>query len=113
MRDPDARSRALAGAQAVVHLAAIVGDPACAKDPALSDEVNVDGSRAIVTDALEAGAERLIFASTCSNYGRMDDPTVPIDEYGTLAPVSLYAEQKVGIETSLLNGDHGSLRPSD
>src|SRR6185503_14110834 len=40
--------------------------------------------------------------STCSNYGRMADPTVPITEDGVLAPVSLYAEQKVGIEQALL-----------
>jgi nucleoside-diphosphate-sugar epimerase len=112
IRDPESRSRAVAGAQAIVHLAAIVGDPACAKDPALSDEVNVDGSRAIVTDALEAGAERLVFASTCSNYGRMADPTVPIDETGELAPVSLYAEQKVAIERALLGGVFGGLRPT-
>jgi len=36
LRDPDARQEALAGVDAVVHLAAIVGDPACARDPALS-----------------------------------------------------------------------------
>jgi nucleoside-diphosphate-sugar epimerase len=41
-------------------------------------------------------------ASTCSNYGRMADPTVPIDEQGELAPVSLYAEQKVAVEQHLL-----------
>ena len=84
------------GADAVVHLAAIVGDPACARDPELSNDVNVEGSRALVADARELGVERLVFASTCSNYGRMADPTVPIDETGELRPVSLYAEQKVG-----------------
>ncbi len=49
--------------------------------------------------------QRLVFASTCSNYGRMADPSVPIDEHGVLAPVSLYAEQKVGIERALLGGE--------
>jgi nucleoside-diphosphate-sugar epimerase len=39
----------------------------------------------------------------------MDDPTVPIDETGKLAPVSLYAEQKVGIERMLLDGDNGDM----
>jgi nucleoside-diphosphate-sugar epimerase len=112
IRDADARARALAGADELVHLAAIVGDPACARDPELSNAVNVEGSRALVADARAAGVRRMVFASTCSNYGRMDDPTVPIDESGTLAPVSLYAEQKVGIETALLNGDHGELRPT-
>ena len=58
-----------------------------------------------------AGVGRLVFASTCSNYGRMADPTVPITEEGELAPVSLYAEQKVGIERALLDGDFGDLRP--
>src|SRR6185503_18582866 len=40
IRDAEARRAALEGAEAVVHLAAIVGDPACALDPALSNEVN-------------------------------------------------------------------------
>ena len=102
IRDPDAREQALAGADAVVHLAAIVGDPACKRDPELSQAVNVDGTRAVVADARRLGAQRFVFASTCSNYGRMEDPTVPIDESGVLAPVSLYAEQKVEVERALL-----------
>jgi nucleoside-diphosphate-sugar epimerase len=107
VRDADARRRALAGAAAVVHLAAIVGDPACALDPAVSDEVNVQATRALVADAQAAGVERLVFASTCSNYGRMADPDVPIDEEGELRPVSLYAEQKVGMERLILGGADG------
>jgi nucleoside-diphosphate-sugar epimerase len=102
VRDRDARQRALQGIEGVVHLAAIVGDPACARDPELSNAVNVDGTRALVEDVRAAGVERLIFASTCSNYGRMADPTVPIDESGELRPISLYAEQKVAMERSLL-----------
>jgi len=107
IRDADARRRALAGAEAVVHLAAIVGDPACALDPAVSDDVNVKATEALVADAAEAGVERLVFASTCSNYGRMTDPTMPITEDGELAPVSLYAEQKVGMEQLILGGGAG------
>jgi nucleoside-diphosphate-sugar epimerase len=102
IRDDAARAAALEGADAVVHLAAIVGDPACALDPELSDRVNVEATRRLVRDATAAGVGRLVFASTCSNYGRMADPTVPIDESGDLKPVSLYAEQKVAIERGLL-----------
>jgi len=109
VRDADARERAFSGADAIVHLAAIVGDPACGRDPELSNSVNVEGSRAVVADAQRLGVERLVFASTCSNYGRMADPTVPIDEGGELRPVSLYAEQKVGIEQALLNGSRADL----
>jgi nucleoside-diphosphate-sugar epimerase len=112
IRDPEARRQALAGSAAVVHLAAIVGDPACARDPALSDEVNVQATKALVADAAEAGVERLVFASTCSNYGRMADPTVPITEEGELAPVSLYAEQKVGMEKLILGGATNSMKPT-
>ena len=103
IRDQTARQQALAGADRVVHLAAIVGDPACARDPQKAQEVNVDASFALAKDAAAANVERFVMASTCSNYGRMADPTVPIDEGAVLAPVSLYAEQKVTIEKHLLD----------
>jgi nucleoside-diphosphate-sugar epimerase len=67
--------------------------------------VNVAASKALAADAADAGVERFVMASTCSNYGRMDDPTVPIDEQAVLAPVSLYAEQKVAVEQHLLGLD--------
>jgi nucleoside-diphosphate-sugar epimerase len=108
IRDSGARARALDGAAEVVHLAAIVGDPACARDPKESDEVNVQATEALVADAKAAGVERLVFASTCSNYGRMADPTVPITEEGELRPVSLYAEQKVGMEQLILGAGKGN-----
>jgi nucleoside-diphosphate-sugar epimerase len=104
IRDERARREALEGVDAVVHLAAIVGDPACARDPDLAQAVNVDATRALAGEARDAGVRHLVFASTCSNYGRMADPNVAIDETGELAPVSLYAEQKVAIEKMLLSG---------
>jgi nucleoside-diphosphate-sugar epimerase len=104
IRDPAARARALDGVDEVVHLAAIVGDPACARDPALAHAVNIEGTTALVAEARATGVDRFVFASTCSNYGRIADPSVPIAEDGTLAPVSLYAEQKVAVERALLNG---------
>jgi len=100
VRGAAARRGALDGAEGVVHLAAIVGDPACAADPERSHAVNVEATRALVDDA--SGADRFVFASTCSNYGRMADPLVPVDETAPLAPVSLYAEQKVTVERELL-----------
>ncbi len=111
VRDAEARRRALEGVDNVVHLAAIVGDPACALDPAVSDEVNVQATESLVADAGAAGVQRLVFASTCSNYGRMADPTVPITEEGELRPVSLYAEQKVGMEKLILGAGAGDGLP--
>src|SRR5207302_1537792 len=111
IRDAASRQAALDGADAVVHLAAIVGDPACARDPAVSHEVNVEGTRALVRDSARLGVRRFVFASTCSNYGRMVDPATPIDETGLLAPVSLYAEQKVEMEKALLESGDSGLEP--
>lgn len=108
VRDPAARNQVLEGAQAVVHLAAIVGDPACARDPDLAHEVNIAATRSLIADAEHHHVERFVFASTCSNYGRMADPGTPIDETGALAPVSLYAAQKVEIERLLLTGERSA-----
>ena len=104
IRDPQARRGALEGVDEVVHLAAIVGDPACARDPQLARAVNVEGATALIAEARAAGVGRFVFASTCSNYGRLADASIPIAEDGALAPVSLYAEQKVAIERALLDG---------
>ena len=109
IRDADARRQALEGVDEVVHLAAIVGDPACARDPAKAQAVNVDATRRLLADVRAAGVARLVFASTCSNYGRMADPTVPIDESAALAPVSLYAEQKVAMERMILGASNNGL----
>lgn len=112
VREPAARKEGIAGCEAVVHLAAIVGDPACARDPELARAVNVEATRALIEDARSAGVRHFVFASTCSNYGRMADPEVPVDEEAALAPVSLYAEQKVEIERMLLADGGGPTAPT-
>lgn len=99
---PGAAQTAVAGMDAVVHLAAIVGDPACARQPERAKAVNLDASVALLAAARDAGAKRFLFASTCSNYGRMKDPSTRVDESSELAPVSLYAETKVAMERALL-----------
>ena len=108
VRDLTAVREALAGRDAVVHLAAIVGDPACSRDPDLARAVNLDASITLVHECERAGVRRFVFASTCSNYGRMRDPTQYVDETSALAPVSLYAETKVAVEEMLLDLPAGS-----
>lgn len=102
VRDETARRRSIQGAAAVVHLAAIVGDPACARQPDLAREVNTEATAALVRDAEAAGVERLIFASTCSNYGKMPGDSLATEEF-ELRPVSLYAETKVAAELDVLD----------
>jgi nucleoside-diphosphate-sugar epimerase len=102
VRDLSIRARALTGASAVVHLAAVVGDPACARDEALAKEVNQAATRALVAEAESAGCRRFVFASTCSNYGRLADGESFAIEDWPLRPVSLYAETKVAAELEVL-----------
>jgi nucleoside-diphosphate-sugar epimerase len=102
IRDDVIVRSALKGAAGVVHLAAIVGDPACSRNPDIARDVNLDGSRKLFVLAREAKVRKFLFASTCSNYGRMRDPSALVDETSELQPVSLYAETKVGVEQELL-----------
>jgi nucleoside-diphosphate-sugar epimerase len=88
---------------AILHLAAIVGDPACAKQPDLTRSTNLDGSMAMYELANKYGVERFVFSSTCSNYGKMKNPDEFVHEESELAPVSLYAETKVAFEKYLLS----------
>lgn len=94
--------KALDGMDHVAHLAAIVGDPACSKFPEEANEVNWTASVRLFDKAEKAGIKRFVFASTCSNYGKMSDPNSFVDEESELRPVSLYAELKVKFEHYLL-----------
>lgn len=87
---------------AIVHLAAIVGDPACKREPELAQRTNGEASVHLYEEAKKRGIARFVFASTCSNYGRMADPGAYVDENSPLAPVSLYAELKVKFENFML-----------
>jgi nucleoside-diphosphate-sugar epimerase len=108
VRDASARRGALEGVAAVLHLAAIVGDPACSREPDLAREINQGATRGLLDDAEAAGVERLVFASTCSNYGKMADNNVLATEEFELRPVSLYAETKVAAELDVLaRSDNG------
>jgi nucleoside-diphosphate-sugar epimerase/sorbitol-specific phosphotransferase system component IIC len=83
---------------AVIHLGAIVGDPACAVDDKLTVDINLMATRMIAEVAKGSGVERFIFASTCSVYGASDQM---LDERSELNPVSLYARSKIASEKVL------------
>lgn len=88
--------------QAVVHLAAIVGFPACqAIGKPAAWKYNVDATRLVFEQALHLGAEKLIFTSTYSNYGMSEDGQM-VSEESALNPQSIYAETKIAAEEYLL-----------
>jgi nucleoside-diphosphate-sugar epimerase len=102
VRNADDVAKALVGIDAIAHLAAIVGDPACKKFSEEANQTNWDGSVALFNAAEKAGVKRFVFASTCSNYGKMPDPDSFVTETSELNPVSLYAELKVKFEKFLI-----------
>lgn len=109
MRNIEAVVRSMQYADAVVHLGALVGDPACAVDENLTLEINLAATRMIAETARGFGIRRLIFASTCSVYGASDQV---LDERSALNPVSLYARTKIGSEQLLLNLNSGFFAPT-
>jgi nucleoside-diphosphate-sugar epimerase len=102
MRNREDLGKAVEGVDFIAHLAAIVGDPACKKFPDETRAINLEGSKNLYEIANAAGVKKFVFASTCSNYGKMDDPNAFVHEESKLSPVSLYAETKVEIEKHLL-----------
>jgi nucleoside-diphosphate-sugar epimerase len=88
---------------AVIHLAAIVGDPACRMHPELAMKTNWKSTKWLLDNSIAHGIPKFIFASTCSNYGKMENSDDFVDEDSALAPVSLYAELKVKFEKYMLS----------
>ncbi|HEX3049987.1 MAG TPA: NAD(P)-dependent oxidoreductase, partial [Aggregatilineaceae bacterium] len=92
----------LTGVDAVVHLAAIVGFPACqAVGHNVAWRYNVEATKEVYEDALAAGVKRFVFASTYSNYGLGPEGQM-VTEESPLNPQSLYAETKIACEEFLL-----------
>lgn len=92
---------------AVVHLAALVGEPACKINPKLTKQINTESAILLAREAKQCGVSRFIFTSTCSNYG-VSSPGTHADEGSPLHPLSLYAETKIAAEKGLLALSDGS-----
>jgi len=87
---------------AVIHLAGIVGFPACqAVGKQVAWKYNVDATKMVFEQSADLGVDRFVFASTYSNYGLSPDGK-PVTEETPLNPQSLYAETKIAGEEYLL-----------
>ncbi|MBI4095150.1 MAG: NAD(P)-dependent oxidoreductase [Candidatus Liptonbacteria bacterium] len=94
IRNRETVLKAAEGAHYIVHLAAIVGFPACRKDPELSRDINVNGTKHVVEVA--AGKIPVFYASTGSNYGKMLEALCT--ETTPLNPLTDYGRQKTEAE---------------
>lgn len=100
--------RAMANVRNMIHLAAIVGDPACAEDGENASQINYAATRMMAEIAAGHGIERFVYASTCSVYGASDDL---VDENSETNPISLYARTKLQSEQVLLDARSKSFHP--
>jgi len=97
--------------KAIVHLAGIVGFPACqAVGRQVAWRYNVESTQAVFEQAEMLGVSRFVYASTYSNYGLSSDGK-PVTEETPLNPQSLYAETKIASERFLLNQTGASCAP--
>ncbi len=97
--DAAALSQAIAGADEVYHLAAMISVPESVAKPAECAELNTEGTRRVLAAALAAGARKVVLASSAAIYG--DNPTVPKLESMPPEPKSPYAATKLAGEELL------------
>lgn len=98
IRDENAVLDVCKDADVIIHLAAIVGYPACRKEPELAKSVNVDGTRNIIKATSKN--QLIIYASTGSNYGAVEEICT---EETPLNPLSLYGQTKTLAEKMLMD----------
>jgi UDP-glucose 4-epimerase len=97
--DAAALSQAIAGADEVYHLAAMISVPESVAKPAECAELNTEGTRRVLAAALAAGTRKVVLASSAAIYG--DNPTVPKLESMPPEPKSPYAATKLAGEKLL------------
>jgi nucleoside-diphosphate-sugar epimerase len=97
IRNKEDVKKAVKNADVIIHLAAIVGYPACRKDPQLAESVNVEGTK-IISSTISKN-QLILYGSTGSNYGSVEEICT---EETPLNPLSLYGQTKTIAEAYLL-----------
>ena len=82
----------------IIHLAAIVGYPACSTHPKIAHETNVDGTKNLIK--CSSKNQKIFYASTGSNYGSLDEICT---EKSKLNPLTVYAKTKTKAEKLILD----------
>lgn len=109
VRDIQVVVQAMKGCGAVIHLAGIVGDPACAENQTLAAQTNRAATSMLIDVCRGYGIQRFLLASTCSVYGASD---FLMDEHAQVAPISLYAQTKLDSEKLLLDAKCADFHPT-
>jgi UDP-glucose 4-epimerase len=97
IRDFEACSRAVKGADCVLHQAALTSVPLSIEDPLSTNEINITGTLNLLLASRDAKIQRFVFASSAAVYG--DDSRLPKEESMQGVPLSPYAASKQVGET--------------
>lgn len=108
IRNENLFEKSLEGIDCVLHLAAIVGEPLCNKIPEAARQINEFATTKLIKACKKKGVRRLIFSSTCSNYGSSDEI---VNETTPLHYLSLYSETKVKSESLILSSKKDNFEP--
>src|SRR5690349_18075741 len=100
IRDTSRYATAVAGCDAVIHMACISNDPSFDLDPTLSQTINYDCFEPLVLASKRGGVRRFIYVSSSSVYGVSDAPEVT--EEHPLVPLTDYNKYKGLCEPILL-----------
>jgi nucleoside-diphosphate-sugar epimerase len=100
VRDEETMRSALREADAIVHLAALVGAPACQMDPQLAASVNVGSVRLLAR--LRSRHQLIVYPNTNSDYGVTTGASFCTED-SPLSPISLYGQTKCDAERFLLD----------
>ena len=104
VRDPYGVRQAMAGCEAVLHLAALIGIPYSYHSPEAYVETNIKGTLNILQAARDLGIKKVIHTSTSEVYGTAR--TVPITEDHSLQGQSPYSATKIGADQLALSFYH-------
>ena len=105
VRDKNLMSKHVSSADIVIPLAAIVGAPACLKDPEMSSSVNKDSMIWLFENI--STSQQILMPTTNSAYGSGDENNY-CDEKSKLNPLSLYAKDKVYVEKYLMEKENAT-----
>lgn len=85
------------GFDAIIHLAGISNDPLGDLNPECTYDINYRASVRLAKLAKQAGVERFLFSSSCSNYGAAGSESI-LTEEAAFNPVTPYGHSKVMVE---------------
>jgi nucleoside-diphosphate-sugar epimerase len=105
VRDKELMSKYISSADIIIPLAAIVGAPACLKDPEMASSVNKDSMIWMFNKV--SSSQQILMPTTNSAYGSGDENNY-CDEASKLNPLSLYAKDKVYVEKYLMEKENAT-----